>query len=510
MRGVAVARQHPARCGRDIRARLAKAGVGVPETADAVHRHCGVSRLRAYRLAYGWTQQELVRRIREHETEAGRSDPPLGHQRISRWERGERPSPRYLDALCAVLRTRPDRLGFGLDGSAHDIVPAPAGSFWADSIVPAQVRYGHAAGPDAPPPAVGATGPEAPWSAVPLSDPAGSAAAVLARAGELRDTLDRSLWVEVPAEQVDRLDEMVRDQGFRYRVEPVIGMIGDLSVDLAEVGRLVGRRQPLYQQRRLRGVAAKLAGITALSFSDLGHRAEMRGWFETAYRNASEHGAAELLAWVVAKRAKSELENGASAQLVLTIAARAEALAGRTPSAGKLIAVTMQARALGVQKKLPDVLRRARQALDLFDRLDPEATSSSVLAMSEQQLHLYLADALLAAGDWRRSLPHFDRAVRLFPPGEPRDPVLTRINQAGALILGAQVDTGCEQIIRELTGIADHWRSPLVLRWAVDGLRRVPERYRGQSAVRELRDLIATLTPIGSMGPMGPGAAIEL
>ncbi|WP_231861474.1 MULTISPECIES: helix-turn-helix domain-containing protein [Frankia] len=437
-----------------------------------------MSRLRAYRLAYGWTQEELVRRIRQYETEAGRGDPPLGHQRISRWERGERPSPRYLDALCAVLRTRPDRLGFGLDGSAQDVAPVLAETGWTDSIVPVQVRSGHPAGPTAPPPA----------------------AAVLARAGELRDVLDRSLWVEVPAEQVDRLDEVVRDQGFRYRTQPVIGMIGDLSVDLAEVGRLLGRRQPLYQQRRLRGVAAKVAGITALSFSDLGHRVEMRGWFETAYRNASEHGAAELLAWVVAKRAKAELENGASAQLVLTIAARAEALAGRSPSAGKLIAVTMQARALGVQKKLPEVLRRARQALDLFDRLDPESTSSSVLAMSEQQLHLYIADALLAAGDWRRSLPHFDRAVRLFPPGEPRDPVLTRINQAGALILGQQVDTGCEQIIRELTGIAEHWRSPLVLRWAADGLRRVPERHRGQSAVRELRDLIATLTSIGSAG----------
>ncbi|WP_369809470.1 helix-turn-helix domain-containing protein [Frankia sp. QA3] len=431
-----------------------------------------MSRLRAYRLAYGWTQQELVRRIREHEAGAGRGEPPLGHQRISRWERGERPSPRYLDALCAVLRTRPDRLGFGLDGSAAGILPAP----------------------------------EALWSAVPVPDSGGSAAAVLAQAGELRGALDRTLWVEVAAEQVDRLDEIVRDHGFRYRTEPTIGMIGDLSVDLAEVGRLLGRRQPLYQQRRLRGVTAKLAGIIALSFSDLGDRAEMRGWFETAHRNASEHGAAELLAWVVAKRAKAELENGASARLVLTIAARAEALAGRSPSAGKLIAVAMQARAFGVQKKLTDVLRRARDALDLFGRLDLEATSSSVLAMSEQQLHLYIADALLAAGDWRRSLPHFDRALRLFPPGEPLDPVLTRINQAGALILGAQIDTGCEQIARELTGIAEHWRSPLVLRWAVDALRRVPERHRGQSAVRDLRELIGTLAPTGPIGPM---AAIE-
>lgn len=87
------------------------------QSVRAIHEQCAVSLLRAHRLAHGWTLQQVTELIRETMAANGASR-SISHQRVSQWENDvDRPSAPYLDALCRVYQTRPDRLGFGRDYS---------------------------------------------------------------------------------------------------------------------------------------------------------------------------------------------------------------------------------------------------------------------------------------------------------------------------------------------------------------------------------------------------------
>jgi len=471
---------HGAACAREIRDRALAAGKSSWEVVQAVHAHCGVSLLRAHRLAAGRTLTEVAHRLRAQADEAGQPIPLVSHQRVSKWESGqETPSPRYLDGLCRLYATRPDRLGFGCDyGSGPDspsaapAAAAPAGEENTEETMRRREFLG----------------------ALLAGTQADLSLTALTELETLRQSLDHSLLrSEVGPGLVDRWEYAADAHGFRYRTETIPAMLSEVSMDLVEIQHLLGMNQPLDQKRRLLRVNAQLAGLVALLFSDMGRRGEMRRWFQTAQLAADESGDRALRAWVLAKEAKADMENGGAAQPVLHEARHAAAVAGKAPSAGRLIALTMQARALGVQGDRSATYALCRQAEDLFGRLSTEETSSSVYAMSEQQLQLYLANALRMAGNVKASMAHYERSLALFPKEEPLDPVLTRIDQAIGLVRAGEIDTGCRQVVRALLSVPDVWHTPLMRTWAADALAAVPARHHTQRTARELADLLAGL-----------------
>ena len=108
--------QHGASCGRRIALQLQSQGIVTQEIVSAISQHCGVSRLRAYRIAYGYTLTDVVDLIKRMLRDKGTPSEGLAHQTVSRWENGlDNPTDRYLDALCQLYRSRPDLLGFGRD-----------------------------------------------------------------------------------------------------------------------------------------------------------------------------------------------------------------------------------------------------------------------------------------------------------------------------------------------------------------------------------------------------------
>jgi hypothetical protein len=58
------------------------------DAAAAIHAHCGVSLLRAYRIAHGHTLLETVELLKTILRENGTPSEGLAHQRVSRWEKG--------------------------------------------------------------------------------------------------------------------------------------------------------------------------------------------------------------------------------------------------------------------------------------------------------------------------------------------------------------------------------------------------------------------------------------
>jgi tetratricopeptide (TPR) repeat protein len=104
-----------------LRAELRAQGRSIPQIVEAIVDRFGVSRLKAHRLARGWTRPQAVERILATYDADGLARPKLTPQRLCAWEHDPkvRPGEDYLDRLCRVYETRPDQLGYG-----HDYTPA--------------------------------------------------------------------------------------------------------------------------------------------------------------------------------------------------------------------------------------------------------------------------------------------------------------------------------------------------------------------------------------------------
>ncbi|MGV9674241.1 helix-turn-helix domain-containing protein [Nocardia sp. NPDC003482] len=118
---------HSIACARRIVRDVETAGGTTWDAVRAIRAHCGMSLLRAHRMAHGYTLVDVAHRLRESLDAAGVPNSGVSHQSVSRWETGlDMPSYQFLDALCRVYRTRPDRLGFGHDYTDDRAAPAPA------------------------------------------------------------------------------------------------------------------------------------------------------------------------------------------------------------------------------------------------------------------------------------------------------------------------------------------------------------------------------------------------
>ncbi|MGH7644453.1 MAG: hypothetical protein ACREMR_02600, partial [Gemmatimonadales bacterium] len=100
-----------------LRAELLADGRPVAAVVEAVVERFGVSRLKAQRLARGWTRRQATERLLATYDADGLARPGLSPRRLCAWEHDPsvRPGEDYLDRLCRVYQTRADRLGYGRD-----------------------------------------------------------------------------------------------------------------------------------------------------------------------------------------------------------------------------------------------------------------------------------------------------------------------------------------------------------------------------------------------------------
>ncbi|MCC5581558.1 helix-turn-helix transcriptional regulator [Microtetraspora sp. AC03309] len=98
-------------------------GLATEETVDRIRQALPeVLPLEAWRFAHGWTRSEVSARLDMLYTSDGLAPPGIDQATLCRWEHGERrPSDERIEYLCRLYRTRPDRLGFGVDHSPADV-----------------------------------------------------------------------------------------------------------------------------------------------------------------------------------------------------------------------------------------------------------------------------------------------------------------------------------------------------------------------------------------------------
>lgn len=475
-----MAKQHGTACARSIRDQARERGASAWEVAQAINTHCSISLLRAHRIAAGWTLVEATERLRALLTEAGCPAAGLAHQRVSCWERGtDVPSPRYLDALCRLFQTRPDRLGFGHDysegagdpGSADltpgTLMPADSGSARTGSTFACQYAAE----------ASFVSGEElmqrrrllqilASYGGLTFYPP------LLEALSSVRDQTNRLLEAQsVSMSSVDGWEELPYNYGKLQLTVPAHEFLASIVCDFADLRNILSRRQPLDLQKRLYRVMAQLAGLIAISVNDVSRGQEAHAWLHTARLAAEETGDRELRAWIAARKAMLYLWYERPAERAVYFARMAQAMSGKTPSSAGSLAAAMEARAQARLGRKREALAAVNRAEEIFDGLSPVETEPSILGFDVHRLRWCQQNALTILGETRPAMKMQAEARRL----SDIDLALVQLDRASCLIQEKHPDHGCLL--------------------ASEAIHRLPPQSRGGLIAYRAREIAAMIGP---------------
>ncbi|MGH3754928.1 MAG: hypothetical protein ACRDRP_19970 [Pseudonocardiaceae bacterium] len=501
-------------------------GWSTPEVVEAIVDRFGVSRLKAHRLARGWTRPQAIERIRATYRADGWKQPPmLSSQRLCQWEHKPkvRPGEDYLNRLCRVYETRPDQLGYGHDytpatqpakGRPADIAVGHAGdppplAAYAGGVVPAAplaLTAGelHDAEPDGEDePSVNYAGhdtqpdcEEAATDRRQFFQAAGvtSVAALVEQTGLASLRLSRELEASnVGPVTLDQLELQVAYLLRRYPRTPSDQMLDATSALREEVTVLLDGKQTLTQRWELYRIAGQLSGLLGHLSLDLGHYPVAYAHLLTAEQLAREVSDYKLLAWVRMSQstialwdkdfpmALSYAQDGqryATGGLRARLAARCEARA----------CARMSGRA-GVM----DALGRAQRAMPSGPAGDADG---DWWVFTPGSLELYTGISLLWLGAPEQAEPHARQAIAWYQAApaalqDPANQAQAQINLAICMVHQDHPDEGLRLATDALT--ADRGRTEANLTQAGEFLTALQSRRPNLPAARDFADHLRTI-----------------
>ncbi|MEV0064572.1 helix-turn-helix transcriptional regulator [Nocardia sp. NPDC050718] len=397
----------------------------------------------------------------------------LAHQRLSQWENGmDTPTPRYLDALCQLYRTRPDRLGFGHDYS--DPEPGPTPRF--EEIVERRHFLSSAAA-----------------GAVFLSLP-------VSTAGQPTSDHRVSANRKPSTAYLDLLEELTEESGFALYTAPPEEYIPARMIDLARIQACLLTSSAADVQRRLHRTFAKNAGFIAIRLNDVAGVDDTFEWFSVARRAARRAGDIEVEAWIAGHICDACACYGHSFKSGLAAARLAQSCGGNghanAPAVfGYLAEAGVQAR-MGRRRETLDAVRNADR---MFAALPDTETVADGLHVTEYFLRWHQSNALTMIGMKSQADPLRTRALEL--PFSRQDQVgeaLLQLDQA-ALCLGAKdLEQGCRTITDMWDRLPAGFRTGQIPRRALQVLDGVPPAYSECREVRATRELIGSDTTVPS------------
>jgi transcriptional regulator with XRE-family HTH domain len=453
--------QHSNSCARRIARYVKAAGGSHYEAALSVHRHCGISLLRAHRVAHGFTQIEAVELMKDTLRSHGMPGGGLSQQRLSQWEIGnDMPTPHYLDALCLLYSTRPDRLGFGHDYT--DTKPALETGY---RTALHQCTSQHSATSNT----IFATGLPA-VAGHPTGVPATGKAAVA---------------------YVTLLEELTEATGYTLCATPSMEFIPSRMIDLARIqaGLLSIRSTDL--KRRLYRVLAWNATYIAFRLTDIAALEDTFDWLSMARHAARRANDASMEGWVAGHTGHACAYYGRSLKAGLTAARVAQTAGGRKPSASSAFGYMTEA---GVQA----YMGRHREALDaihhadrMFNALSNTRTVSGGLHLTEYHLRLHQSHALTTIGAQPEAEARRNRALKLEDDcSEAVGNALLHLDEAALHISACDVEEGCRIITTTWNNLSPEYRIGLVPRRVTKILDTVKPAYAKHREIGALRDLL--------------------
>jgi len=451
-----MADQHPPSCAKALRVRATEEGWDPARTVDEIHHCCAVTRLRAHRLARGWTLRIAVEEARQLITGMPNA-PKLDEDQLGSWETrpDRRPRAGTIDLLCQLYSSHAQGLGFTGD-------------------------YRNS---DHPVPATGAPRREAQREL--------TAAKCIERAAEeARRRVDRTLarGTVTPA-QLDAMDERLIGLRHEYLYAPPAPMLRALLAELDEVQELAAERQSATTQKRLSEMIALLATMVADALMKLGALRDSRAWYATAKTSADDSGTTELRVLVRAQAAMLPYYYGPLPSAV-GLAREARLLSRHRPTPMGVLAAAAEARALARLGDAAGAQQAVRIASADFERCE-QGPVNDAFAFPERRLLLYLSGAYTFLGLTRQARDVQQRALRLYPERTGIDPALLRIEEAIGLAQDRSLTEACQLATATYLGLPEEQRTPILGARAQHIIDVLPPAMRSARAARELGEVLA-------------------
>jgi hypothetical protein len=329
----------------------------------------------------------------------------------------------------------------------------------------------------------------------------------------IRRRLDEALLgATVSVAMLDHWEGMTGEYGRQYMTVPPMRLLCDVLLDLGDVRRMCGQRQPLEFVERLCRLAARLAGLAGMTMIDAGDHRLARSFFSTARTAADETGDRHLRAWVAVRESLVPLYYGDPAQAAAAARAAAD-LAGHQPCVAGVMAPVVEARALARLARARSggnmrgdtggrggaggaEVRRASAALDraheTLDQLPEEERRDTVYGYTERQLLFHQGDALVTLGDNRGADDAFGQALRLYAPAEVLDRALVTLGRAWCRLQAGEPEEALRVSQDTLLGLPSQHRPGIVLRSARSLGEAVTAKHGDFPAVRDYREALVS------------------
>lgn len=273
------------------------------------------------------------------------------------------------------------------------------------------------------------------------------------------------------------------------RSQPSRVLLDDLTADLEDLRRALGRQRSASALRRLSRVAAQMAGLLCLALIKLDDRTSFRRWARTARVASQEAGDPVTYSWVLAQEAYGHFYAG-DLRAALSVAEGAQQSGG--VCVGAVLAAALEARAYGAYGA--DHAAQVRAALEraetLLDQLPPADVNATALGYSESQLRFHEGNALTHLGDTAGAWAAQRRALELCPPRDYMDRALTRLDRTLCLVRDGDTAGAMAYAVETFAALTEPQRAGLISQRGRAVLGAIPADQRALPAARDLREIL--------------------
>ncbi|TKK87397.1 XRE family transcriptional regulator [Herbidospora galbida] len=465
--------EHSPACARRWREQAEARQWSMWQTVQAIHGCCGVSMLKAHRLGRGWSARQAIEELEYLCEQQSLGLPRASIDLLNAWENNRaRPRPQTIDLLARLYKANAVRLGLAADycddpGVSQKVVVVANGSS-EDSV-----HVEDLADDDTDRRALF-------HQAMLMGTPNGR---FFAEVEGTRHDLDRSLaTTTVTEDQLDRLDEQVLRYRREYMTTPPTPMLCRVMLELADVRKLTGARQPAGVQRRLLTATTMLALLSADALMKLGDTRQAHAWYGTARTSADDVGDLRLRALVRANQTMLPYYYGDLTETV-RLAREARMLAGSAPSSPAALAAAAEARALarmGDRKAARIALAEAEQ---IFARMRGMSQDDLAFVFTEKRMSFYRTGTLIELGDDSQL-----QNLEMDSGFQTIDPALILLDQATHLARHGDYEEACRLAAQALSQVPAEHRTSIVITRAKALLNEADPRL---PAVRNLNQVLS-------------------
>lgn len=265
-------------------------------------------------------------------------------------------------------------------------------------------------------------------------------------------------------------------------------LLGDISRDLGELNRLIGRQRAVSSFRRLTRVSAQMSGLMCLVFCILDDRSSFRAWARTAGLAGNSTDDPEILSWIYAQEAYGHYYGGDISEAI-DVAQRAYEVVSY-PCTGAALASALEARAQAILGRSAETREALARAEEILSRLEGEVLIPSAFGYNESSFRFHEGNAYTHLRDVKSAMRAQERALELCAPDNYTDWAMTRLDRAQCLIYSGDLTSGLEYATETIGELARAQRKGIITLRAKEIIGALPRDRKSLVAARDLREIL--------------------